>query len=108
MQAEVFYLHDEPGAATAAEVEQAVRLHGELLALAGARSEAAMAEVADQLSFRLAGPLPLDLDFKQTLLTMKSEGERLRALIAYFENILPSVKRGVHIREKAGGNGHVT
>jgi len=104
MQAEVLYLDDEPGDASAGEVARAVQLHAELIALAGATPEGT-AE-AKQLSFRLAGPLPLDLDFKQTLLTMKSEGERLRAVISYFETILPSIKRSVQVRQKAGGNGH--
>ena len=99
------YLEDEPGGATAEEVAQAVKLHGELMGLAGATAEPTPAEV-NQLSFRLAGPLPLDLDFKQTLLTMRSEAERLRALISYFETILPSIKRSVMVRQKAGGNGH--
>lgn len=106
LQAEVLYLHDEPGAATAAEVAQAVQLHAELMTLAGADPEAVTAESPDQLSFRLAGPLPLDLDFKQNLLGMKSEGERLRMVISYFETILPSIKRSVQVRQKAGGNGH--
>jgi Lon protease-like protein len=104
MQAEVLYLDDEPGDASAEEVARAVQLHAELIALAGATPEGT-AE-AKHLSFRLAGPLPLDLDFKQTLLTMKSEGERLRAVISYFETILPSIKRSVQVRQKAGGNGH--
>ena len=105
MQAEVIYLEDEPGGATAEEVAQAVKLHGELMALAGTTAETTTPEVK-QLSFRLAGPLPLDLDFKQTLLTMRSEAERLRAVISYFETILPSIKRSVMVRQKAGGNGH--
>lgn len=106
MQAEVLYLEDEPGGASAEEVAQAVKLHSELMTLAGAPPEGPMPEEIKQLSFRLAGPLPLDLDFKQTLLTMKSEAERLRAVISYFETILPSIKRSVQVRQKAGGNGH--
>ena len=104
IQAEVLYLDDEPGGATAAEVAQAVKLQAELMTLAGARPEEEASPA--QLSFRLAGPLPLDLDFKQTLLGMKSEAERLRALIAYFETILPGIKHSVLVRQKAGGNGH--
>ncbi len=106
MQAEVLYLEDEPDGASAEEVSQAVKLHSELMTLAGAPPEGAVPPELKQLSFRLAGPLPLDLDFKQTLLTMKSEGERLRAVISYFETILPSIKRSVQVRQKAGGNGH--
>ena len=60
-----------------------------------------------QLSFNLVGPLPLDLDFKQTLLGMKSEAERMQAVISYFEAILPNLRRTVRVRQKAGGNGHV-
>jgi Lon protease-like protein len=105
LRAEVLYLEDEPGEATAEEVAQAVKLQGELMELAGARAEGVTA-APEQLSFRLAGPLPLELDFKQMLLTMKSEAERLRAVISYFETILPGIKRGVQVRRKAGGNGH--
>lgn len=106
LRAEVMYLEDDPGAATAAEVAQAVKLHAELTSLAGATPDTATPDAPHQLSFRLAGPLPLDLDFKQSLLSMKSEAERLRAVIAYFETILPGIKRSVQVRQKAGGNGH--
>jgi len=58
------------------------------------------------LSYQLAGSLPLDLDFKQQLLGLRSEGERIRAVIQYFGNILPNLRRTVTIRQKAGGNGH--
>lgn len=106
LRAEVLYLHDEPGAATAEEMAQAIKLHAEILALAGAQPEESSAQDTRQLSFHLAGSLPLDLDFKQTLLRMKSESERMRGLISYLETILPSLRRTVHVRQKAGGNGH--
>ena len=59
------------------------------------------------LSFYLAGSLPLDLDFKQKLLSLRSEAERLSLLISYFETIIPNIHRTARAREKAGGNGHV-
>jgi Lon protease-like protein len=105
LQAEVLYLRDEPSRATNAEISRALELHRELLALAGATPEDATAEES-QLSFRLVGRLPLDLDFKQTLLGMKSEAERIQGVISYFETILPSLKRTMRVRQKAGGNGH--
>ena len=37
---------------------------------------------------------------------MKSEAERMQAIIAYFEAILPNLRRTVLVRQKAGGNGH--
>ncbi len=103
LQADVLYLQDEPGNATAEEITQATKLHGEILALAGGEPEGAEGQ---PLSFYLAGSLPLDLDFKQNLLGMRSEGERVQAIVSYFETILPSLRRTVHVRQKAGGNGH--
>jgi len=106
LRAEVLYLQDEPGSPTADEITQAVKLHGEIMALAGAEAEKPAEIQTSQLSFHLAGTLPLDLDFKQTLLTTKSEAERLQAIIAYFEAILPKLQRAVTVRRRAGGNGH--
>ena len=106
LQAEVLYLQDEAGVGSREEITQAVKLHGEIMTLAGAEPEKSSEVDEGQLSFHLAGSLPLDLDFKQTLLGMKSEGERLRAIISFFETILPTMRRTVHVRRKAGGNGH--
>jgi Lon protease-like protein len=106
LQAEVLYLQDEPGVASQEEMAQAMKLHGEIMKLAGAEPEKSAEIDEGQLSFHLAGSLPLDLDFKQTLLGMKSEAERLRGIISFFETILPTMRRTVHVRRKAGGNGH--
>ncbi len=59
------------------------------------------------LSFRLAAPLPLDLDFKQHLLGVRNEPERVIEVIQAFEALLPQLDRAEHAREKAGGNGDV-
>jgi Lon protease-like protein len=106
LRAEVVYLDDEAERATGEEVAQALKLHGEILKLAGAEPERAVDLDQRTLSFRLAGSLPLDLDFKQTLLGMNSESARIHALISCFETILPNLRRAVHARQKAGGNGH--
>jgi uncharacterized protein len=105
-QAEVVYLRDEAGTASPEEISQAMKLHSEIMTLAGAQPTDASEIDKQQLSFYLAGSLPLDLDFKQALLGMKSEPERLQAIISFFETILPSMRRTVHVRRKAGGNGH--
>jgi Lon protease-like protein len=58
------------------------------------------------LSFRLAGALPLDLEFKQQLLSLRNEPDRLKLVlraIAVLMNQLDFVKKS---RSKAGGNGH--
>jgi Lon protease-like protein len=108
LQAEVFYLRDDPGATTKEEISRALELHGEIMKLAGSEPESVSDVNELELSFHLAGSLPIDLDFKQTLLGMKSEPERLQAVISFFENILPNVRRTLHVRRKAGGNGHAT
>jgi hypothetical protein len=108
LQAEFFYLRDDPGTATQEETSRALELHGEIMKLAGSEPESSTGVNAQELSFHLAGSLPLDLDFKQSLLGMKSEPERLQSVIAFFENILPNVRRTLHVRRKAGGNGHAS
>ena len=107
LQAEVLYLQDTPDQASAEEIAQAVKLQGEIFELAGSSSANPSEGAGSQLSFSLVGPMPLDLDFKQTLLGLKSEAERLQAIISYFEAILPNLRRTMRIRQKAGGNGHV-
>jgi uncharacterized protein len=106
LQGQVIYLRDELGTAPQEEIAQALKLHGEIMTLAGAEPERSSEIDEGELSFHLAGSLPLDLDFKQSLLAMTSETERLRAIISFFENILPTMRRTVHVRRKAGGNGH--
>ncbi len=106
LQAEVIYLRDEAGGATTEEKTDALKLYGEIMSLAGARPEDSSEIPEQQLSFHLAGSLPLDLDFKQTLLEMNSEAERVRAVVLFLESILPNLRRTVHVRQKAGGNGH--
>jgi Lon protease-like protein len=106
LQAEVLLIDDEPGTPPPADSSRAVQLHSELLAIAGAKQDLSAADPG-LLSFYLAGSLPLDLDFKQKLLALRSEAERLSLLIQYLETIIPNLRRAATAREKAGGNGHV-
>ena len=106
LQAEVLLVPDEPAAAAQEERAKAIQLHLEILSLAGAVQDLSAADPS-QLSFHLAGSLPLDLDFKQQLLAMRSEDQRLQAVSAYLEAILPKLRRVSRTRQKAGGNGHV-
>jgi Lon protease-like protein len=106
LRGEILVIVDEPGAPSHEETARATQLHSELLAVAGAKQDLSAADPAT-LSFFFAGSLPLDLDFKQKLLALRSESERLSLLIQYFETVLPNVQRAARAREKAGGNGHV-
>ena len=105
LRAAVHYFDDAPGATGPRELARAAALQKELLALAGA-AESPVETDHPQLSFQLAAALPLDLDFKQTLLGMRSEPERLKSVIEYYETLLPRMRRAVKARKTAGGNGH--
>lgn len=106
LRAEVLFIPDDPGKALQEERGRAVQLHLEILSLAGAVQDLSTADPST-LSFYLAGSLPLDLDFKQKLLAMRSERERITTVAAYLEKLLPQLRRAARVREKAGGNGHV-
>jgi Lon protease-like protein len=108
LQAEVLYLPEEAGGATSEEQAHAIALHAEVMRLAGSRPVDSAEIQEQQLSFHLAGSLPLDLDFKQTLLEVSSEPQRVRAVIGFLEALLPNLRRTVHVRQKAGGNGHAS
>jgi Lon protease-like protein len=108
LQADVFFLDDDGKAASGADVKAALRLHGEIMQLAGADSEDNEPANLDQLAYRLAGSLPFDPDFQQALLEMNSEAERMPAIISFFERILPVLQRNARAKRKAGGNGHVS
>ena len=101
LQAEISVVQDEdedePGKPLTEIVTQAVRLHAEIAKLAGAELSGAD-EHGGNLSFLLAGSLPLDLDFKQSLLSTLSEAKRLEAVIGYLEAILPGLRRASKAR----------
>jgi len=105
LQAEILLLPDEPGVPKAEDRARAIQVHLEILSLAGAVQDLSAAD-QNALSFYLAGSLPLDLDFKQRLLAMRLESERIQAVASYLEAILPNLRRAARGHEKAGGNGH--
>lgn len=107
LQAEIFYLEDESDPAASAEVDKAIHLHEEIMSLAGASPEGTERANTHQLAYRLAGSLPFDPDFQQALLEMNSEAKRIRAIISFFERILPVLHRNARVKQRAGGNGHV-
>jgi Lon protease-like protein len=60
------------------------------------------------LSFQIAAALPIGLEFKQQVLVMRDERERLRRLADLMQKLLPALERRERARAKASGNGHVT
>jgi Lon protease-like protein len=107
LRAEILMVDDNPGATpNEDDTARAVQLHSELLTIAGARQDLSATDPS-MLSFYLAGSLPLELDFKQKLLSLRSEPERISLLINYLETLIPNLHRAARARQKAGGNGHV-
>ena len=106
LQAEVVMIDNAPGTSPQEDISRAIELHSELATIAGTKQDISAAD-RSLLSFHLAGSLPLDLDFKQKLLALRSEPERLSLFISYLETIVPNIRRTAKAREKAGGNGHV-
>ena len=105
LRADVLLVPDEPGSPSEEQRARAIEAHKKILDLAGALQDLTAADL-DVLSYHLAGSLPLDLDFKQKLLAMRSERERIQEVAQYLENVLPNLSRAARAREKAGGNGH--
>ena len=58
-----------------------------------------------RLSFRLAQEIP-DLGFRQTLLAMRSENERMRRIADFLPGLLERRRRIQHTKNVAGSNGH--
>jgi ATP-dependent Lon protease len=86
-------------------MDTVVRLHEELFSVLGQTVE--VERDAAPLSYHLAHELPVDLDFKQALLEMKSEAERIETLTEYYRATIPKIERTLVARQRASGNGHV-
>ena len=105
LQAEVAFFEDEPSMVSKASADTVIQLHEQLFAVMGQTVE--VERDAAYLSYRLAQDLPVDLDFKQTLLEMKSEAERVEILTEYYRATIPKVENSLRVRQRASGNGHV-
>ena len=98
LQAEVMLVDDEPEHAPATLVERALLLHREVMKLAGGGANSEIEAESRNLSFLLAGSLPLDADFKQNLLATTSEEKRLEAVAEYLQAVLPGLRRAAKAR----------
>jgi len=60
----------------------------------------------DDLSFLVAGTLPMELLWKQQILELRNEAERQERLVAYLREWAPHLQKSDVLRQRAGGNGH--
>ena len=106
----VEYFGDDEGADTPADPDaaRAINLFQEMMQRLHKSAEIPihLPRPYRHLSFRIAAPLPLDLDFKQRLLSMRREPERLAAVVRAIELLIPQFDKIQRARAKAGGNGH--
>ena len=103
----VEFFEDESGSSADDGLKQStIAMHAELEKLAALDALRFDAE-NPYLSFQFAAHLPVDLDFKQALLEMRSESERLHVLLDYYAKIIPKLQAMNFGKKRAGGNGWV-
>lgn len=91
------------------EAEKAIRLFQEVMRMLHQTSEfpVHLPQPYRYLSFRLAASLPLDLEFKQRILSLRNEPERLQQMVNSMERIIRHLEVLQEARHKAGGNGDI-
>ena len=105
LEAAVEFLEDGPGRAAPETQQKLLKLFDNCHTLLfGRASSPRGAEFS--LAFQIAAELPLDLEFKQELLEIRSESERQSRLVERLEKWLPQLANLERVRGKAGGNGH--
>jgi len=91
------------------EAENAIRLFREIMRRLHQASEMPihLPRPYRHLSFRLAASLPLALEFKQQLLSLRNEPERLQQVVHSMDQLVHQIDAAKEAREKAGGNGNL-
>jgi len=108
LQAEVDLLAEEDPRSTREDRQQCVALHLEMIELSGEDlRQFPQLDLDRPIAFLLAAMIPADLEFKQELLHLHSDGKRTELLIAFYETILPKLHRGAMVGKAATRNGHV-
>jgi hypothetical protein len=62
--------------------------------------------IPEQLSYLVAGRLPLELLWKQQILESRSEADRQQRLVAYLREWAPHLQKQEDLRRRSAGNGH--
>ena len=107
LQALVEPFNDDGAVSTRPEREECAGMHFEILELAGVDVELSPLDLDEPVSFQLAAALPVDLDFKQLLLCLRSDAERTGRLLDFYNTMLPKLRRGAQTTRIAVRNGHV-
>lgn len=103
LQAEVDLFQDEGCCAERRLREQCAALHFEAAELLEMDIPSPGLDLSRPISFQLASTAPCDLSFQQELLTLRSDAERSRRLLNFYEAMLPKLRRGVRATKVASG-----
>ena len=105
-----FFDDEDPAATETGDRQHVLDLYTQVLGLLftdpDERARNQVDPAGPQLSFQIMGPLPVDFDFKQTLLGMRSEEERMERVTDCLEKLLKHLLLISKVRGRAGGNGH--
>jgi Lon protease-like protein len=108
LEAEIDFLTDQEPVSTRRDREQCAALHMEMIELSGEELvEFPQLDLNQPVAFVLASAIPADLEFKQELLHLHSDGQRTARLMEFYQSILPKLQRGSMISKAALRNGHV-
>jgi Lon protease-like protein len=107
LEAEVGFFDDEGPDASRALREECAALHFETLALVGVEMQTTHLSLDRPIAFTLATSLPADLSFKQQLLSLHSDSERMECLRDFYLAVLPKLRTGDHIQKDSSQNGRV-
>ena len=97
-------LADDQGRVDAVELFRRVAKLLSAEVLEGLQGE--LSEKDDQLSFQIMARLPGELEFKQSLMPLRSEEERLKRVISHLNRLVAQLGIVVKARERAQTNGH--
>jgi Lon protease-like protein len=107
LEASVEYLEDEPMPEQTASPRQLLDLYEQCYAMLHGRApQMDGAPPGVPITFLIAAELPLDLEYKQELLELRSETERRANLREKMEKWLPELEQLDLVKRRAGGNGH--
>jgi len=107
LQAEVAFLPDTDEPATRSSREECVALYFEALHLMGTSDIPIHLNLDAPVAYLLAATVPADLNFQQALLAMRSDAGRTETLLSYYRAVLPQLRSGAKISERASTNGHI-
>lgn len=105
LRASVQFFEDEDPSSTPAQRIEAMSAWEQAKPLLPQAPETRIDPTQPQLSFRLGDAMP-DLDARQILLQLRSEEERLKQIVAYFNGYASRLARVAHARRVAPTNGH--